>query len=208
MVLLLIWGEGCRRRYFDVSPAMKLSATTTSTTQKKLIFRHINLQHHHTSRAMIARSVSRCSPLRRIQISKLNTFTIPKQRRFSSSSPSTASHSNPSSPASMLAAFTDELDKIAPRFEINGSQIQVLHSPADFYQTLKVGKTVMILGTRELMVAVKNIEGKEDNIPLYSLYWEDWVWACKNTFCDKNRKISNNGWRYQHYKLPFETTPN
>jgi len=38
----------------------------------------------------------------------------------------------------MLAAFTNELDRIAPRFDIQGSQIQILQTPADFYSTLKV----------------------------------------------------------------------
>jgi CDP-diacylglycerol--glycerol-3-phosphate 3-phosphatidyltransferase len=37
----------------------------------------------------------------------------------------------------MLAAFTNELDKITPKFEVNGSQIHVLRSPAEFYKTLK-----------------------------------------------------------------------
>jgi phosphatidylserine/phosphatidylglycerophosphate/cardiolipin synthase-like enzyme len=37
----------------------------------------------------------------------------------------------------MLAPFVGELDKIAPSFKVNGSQIQVLQSPAEFYETLK-----------------------------------------------------------------------
>lgn len=43
------------------------------------------------------------------------------------------------SSAGMLAPFVGELDRIAPSFKINGSQIQVLQSPAEFYETLKVG---------------------------------------------------------------------
>lgn len=39
----------------------------------------------------------------------------------------------------MLAPFTNELDKIAPSFKINGSQIRIIKTPADFYETLKVG---------------------------------------------------------------------
>lgn len=39
----------------------------------------------------------------------------------------------------MLGAFTSELDKIAPKFEIQGSQIQILRTPSEFYETLKVG---------------------------------------------------------------------
>ncbi|KAI0009062.1 hypothetical protein F4779DRAFT_407900 [Xylariaceae sp. FL0662B] len=39
--------------------------------------------------------------------------------------------------AGMLAPFVNELDKISPSFKINGSQIQILQMPADFYETLK-----------------------------------------------------------------------
>jgi CDP-diacylglycerol--glycerol-3-phosphate 3-phosphatidyltransferase len=39
----------------------------------------------------------------------------------------------------MLGAFTSELDRIAPKFEIEGSQIQILRTPSEFYETLKVG---------------------------------------------------------------------
>ncbi len=37
----------------------------------------------------------------------------------------------------MLAPFTNELDRIAPSFKINGSQVKVLETPAEFYETLK-----------------------------------------------------------------------
>ncbi|KAL2068179.1 hypothetical protein VTL71DRAFT_16277 [Oculimacula yallundae] len=37
----------------------------------------------------------------------------------------------------MLGAFTNELDRIAPKFEIQGSQIDILRSPVEFYDTLK-----------------------------------------------------------------------
>lgn len=45
--------------------------------------------------------------------------------------------SAPMSSTGMLAPFTAELDRIAPSFKINGSQIRVLQSPAEFYETLK-----------------------------------------------------------------------
>ena len=38
-----------------------------------------------------------------------------------------------------LSEFTEELDAIAPRFDIKGEQIRVLRTPAEFYETLKVG---------------------------------------------------------------------
>lgn len=40
----------------------------------------------------------------------------------------------------MLATITTDLDKIAPRFEVQPDQIQILQSPAEFYETLKVGQ--------------------------------------------------------------------
>ncbi|KAI1632226.1 hypothetical protein F4809DRAFT_656670 [Biscogniauxia mediterranea] len=55
-------------------------------------------------------------------------YTIP-----ASSAPTTSSASS----AALLAPFVTELDKIAPSFKMNGSQIQIIKTPADFYDTLK-----------------------------------------------------------------------
>jgi len=38
-----------------------------------------------------------------------------------------------------VAPFVSELDRIAPSFDIDGDQILVLRTPAEFYETLKVG---------------------------------------------------------------------
>jgi CDP-diacylglycerol--glycerol-3-phosphate 3-phosphatidyltransferase len=40
----------------------------------------------------------------------------------------------------MLATITSDLDKIAPRFEMQPEQITIIQSPAEFYATLKVGE--------------------------------------------------------------------
>lgn len=45
----------------------------------------------------------------------------------------------PQSQASMLATVTTDLDKIAPRFEVQPDQITIIQTPAEFYETLKVG---------------------------------------------------------------------
>ena len=45
----------------------------------------------------------------------------------------------------MLATITTDLDKIAPRFELRPEQITVIQTPAEFYQTLKVGIPVLHL---------------------------------------------------------------
>lgn len=39
----------------------------------------------------------------------------------------------------MLVPLANELDRIAPYFDIKGSQIRIIKTPADFYETLKVG---------------------------------------------------------------------
>ncbi|EEQ87074.1 hypothetical protein RJZ56_005841 [Blastomyces dermatitidis] len=61
---------------------------------------------------------------------------IPRRsvRKFSSH----PSHTQTTSyPASSLGSITIELDNIAPRFEIQASQINILDSPASFYDALK-----------------------------------------------------------------------
>lgn len=45
----------------------------------------------------------------------------------------------------------NELDRIAPRFDIQGSQIQILQSPLEFYETLKVGHEAFLIHTEKLM---------------------------------------------------------
>ncbi|KAF2823702.1 hypothetical protein CC86DRAFT_371938 [Ophiobolus disseminans] len=45
--------------------------------------------------------------------------------------------STPQSQALMLATITTDLDKIAPRFEIQPDQITIIQTPTEFYETLK-----------------------------------------------------------------------
>lgn len=56
-------------------------------------------------------------------------------RQLSSSAP--AAPSQPPTNASVLAAITTELDRIAPRIDIRADQIEVLQGPEQFYETLK-----------------------------------------------------------------------
>ncbi|KAL2197675.1 hypothetical protein P885DRAFT_35758 [Corynascus similis CBS 632.67] len=87
---------------------------------------------------MLARSVARCSSRLKAPVSRpLLRFARPQCRRFSIHAAGAPPGSPPMSSSGMLAPFVGELDKIAPSFKINGSQIQVLHSPAEFYETLK-----------------------------------------------------------------------
>ncbi|CZR60072.1 related to phosphatidylglycerophosphate synthase PEL1 [Phialocephala subalpina] len=83
---------------------------------------------------MIIRSTLRCSAVRRLPVYRARLLQA-KPRRYSTSAPLAQPPS--SSPASMLGPFTNELDRIAPKFEIQGSQINVLRTPSEFYETLK-----------------------------------------------------------------------
>jgi CDP-diacylglycerol--glycerol-3-phosphate 3-phosphatidyltransferase len=93
---------------------------------------------------MIVRSTIRCFATRRLQICWPRSLQV-KQRRYSTSTSSVAT-CNGFSHTSMLGLFTNELDRIAPRFEINGSQIGILRSPSEFYETLKVWANIQLSG--------------------------------------------------------------
>ena len=43
----------------------------------------------------------------------------------------------PLTQASPLAALTSDLDRLSPRIDINADQIEILHGPTEFYQSLK-----------------------------------------------------------------------
>lgn len=38
----------------------------------------------------------------------------------------------------ILSDMSDELDKLAPRFDINAEQIRIIETPSEFYSVLKV----------------------------------------------------------------------
>ncbi|KAI0198449.1 hypothetical protein F4808DRAFT_435844 [Astrocystis sublimbata] len=88
---------------------------------------------------MIVRSTARCCRnVRSIvprQAPPPAQYARQGRRRYSI--PSASSPATPTHPAGMLAPFTNEFDRIAPSFNINGSQIQIIKSPTDFYETLK-----------------------------------------------------------------------
>ncbi|OBT48332.1 hypothetical protein VE00_01185 [Pseudogymnoascus sp. WSF 3629] len=87
---------------------------------------------------MLARSLLRCAAPRRIVSRQWPRAA--KGRRYSTASSSVSGggvQSTAGQGAPMLAAFTEELDKIAPRFDIRGDQVKVLRTPSEFYETLK-----------------------------------------------------------------------
>jgi CDP-diacylglycerol--glycerol-3-phosphate 3-phosphatidyltransferase len=60
------------------------------------------------------------------------------KRLFASSHPTISPAAGVSPAAATLGILTAELDKLAPRFEIQSSKIRIIRTPSDFYSTLKV----------------------------------------------------------------------
>lgn len=98
---------------------------------------------------MFARSSARCAMRARIAspvprhsfISQAGRFQCRRYSSSSSSSSAAASGSAKMSSMGALAPFASELDKIAPSFDIKGEQIQIMKTPEEFYETLKVRMT-------------------------------------------------------------------
>jgi CDP-diacylglycerol--glycerol-3-phosphate 3-phosphatidyltransferase len=89
---------------------------------------------------MLARSVPRCATkLRQAALRPNLRYARPQCRRYSI--PTSGASPASQSPAALLAPFTVELDKLAPSFKINGSQIHIHQTPAEFYEALKVRNT-------------------------------------------------------------------
>ncbi|PKS07277.1 hypothetical protein jhhlp_005879 [Lomentospora prolificans] len=92
--------------------------------------------------AMFARNALRLTvrarpPLAHPRIGSGNRPCIPQCRRYSANaSPGTVSVPQATG-VGALAPFVSELDKLAPSFDIKGSDIRILRTPTDFYETLK-----------------------------------------------------------------------
>ncbi|KAK1760350.1 CDP-diacylglycerol-glycerol-3-phosphate 3-phosphatidyltransferase [Echria macrotheca] len=86
---------------------------------------------------MLVRCAPRCASKLRVPLSRSRPrINHPQCRRFSMPSAGASQSATPSSTA-MLAPFVNELDRIAPSFKVHGSQIRVLQTPIEFYETLK-----------------------------------------------------------------------
>lgn len=90
---------------------------------------------------MITRSVVRYSNTRGRQVFRAQLFRV-NHCRYSTSTQTPVSHGTSLAPG--LGVFTNELDRIAPKFEIAGSQVRILRTPAEFYETLKVGNRTLV----------------------------------------------------------------
>ncbi|KAI8208980.1 CDP-diacylglycerol--glycerol-3-phosphate 3-phosphatidyltransferase [Colletotrichum sp. SAR 10_76] len=129
---------------------------------------------------MIVRGVSRCSTKLKIPFAQTNvTRSRPQCRRFAMPAAGAPAASSSGSAAGMLAPFANELDKIAPSFSINGSQIRIIKTPTDFYETLK-----------------ERIRSAKSRIFLSTLY----IGKTEKELKYIPKRI-NEGWGLQHMKL-------
>jgi hypothetical protein len=113
------------------------SSSNLESSPNRSSFQHSFLRRCKERKVgMIVRSIIRCSATRRLPVCRPRILQV-KPRRYSTST-SSIPVPNGSSTASMLGVFTNELDRIAPKFEIHGSQIQILRTPSEFYETFKV----------------------------------------------------------------------
>ena len=85
---------------------------------------------------MILRSFARCTRCRTSCHTRWRRQLAQQRRGYSASTPQPPA-TNGQSPESVLGTLTTELDKLAPRFEVNGNQIHIIRTPKDFYETLK-----------------------------------------------------------------------
>lgn len=88
---------------------------------------------------MIPRRALTCLKLNRSTRALRNVYRNGKtQCRSGSTANAPASPSStPHSLAAPLASITNELDKLAPHFNVSADSIEIIQSPSDFYETLK-----------------------------------------------------------------------
>lgn len=99
----------------------------------------IALSHQHAS-SMITRRASTCLRLSKqpLRIRKPRNHGAFQRRYATTSSAPAATSAGTHSSASQLAMITSELDKLSPRFNVPADSIEILRTPFEFYETLKV----------------------------------------------------------------------
>jgi hypothetical protein len=109
---------------------------TIWTFDSKSSFHH-SIESFHPI-VMIIRSCLRYSKSSIRPLSRWRAHQGRPLRKYTTSSASASAPSSPPSSFSVLSSVTSELDKLSPRFEVQPSQIQILKSPGEFYEALKV----------------------------------------------------------------------
>jgi hypothetical protein len=178
------------------------SATRTRDHQKSQVWTR-RLQHLLTNirSAMIIRSLVRAqgprsSIKRACRIPYRHSQVV---RRYSTANAPSMSSSAPQSQASMLATITTDLDKIAPRFEIQPEQIEILRSPAEFYETLKVrfitSSTPFHFETDRMRRIVQPTSFLKPNDMSNDLV------VLKSVVCSRNAHIAKHAWHLTCFAL-------
>ncbi|KAI8268437.1 CDP-diacylglycerol--glycerol-3-phosphate 3-phosphatidyltransferase [Colletotrichum sp. SAR11_239] len=151
---------------------------------------------------MIVRGVSRCSTKLKIPFAQTNvTRSRPQCRRFAMPAAGAPAASSSGNAAGMLAPFANELDKIAPSFSINGSQIRIIKTPTDFYETLKVcgAGNYFELGAKTDSAIGADTQREEQDLLVNPVYRKDGERAgVRKKYIPKR---INEGWGLQHMKL-------
>lgn len=105
----------------------------------------------------------------------LRTQSVPRQ--FSSTS--TSAQGATAGPSHPWAAVTSQLDHVAPRFEVDAAQIEIIDSPAAFYSTLKVTYSTKDPGCQaESVTRIKSeAQGEGSTFLLYILARQNTSWS-------------------------------
>lgn len=120
------------------------------------------------ARSIGARALRHCACVRRPTTSVSRVAT---RNHSSSTSPAPDVPTVISHP---LAGVASQLDHVAPRFELDPSQIDILDSPTAFYETLKVYQleTGWKKSHAETLVG-KDPRSKEAHLSFYTIHWQD-----------------------------------
>ncbi|KAG7121016.1 CDP-diacylglycerol--glycerol-3-phosphate 3-phosphatidyltransferase like protein [Verticillium longisporum] len=128
---------------------------------------------------MFVRSTPRCASQVRAAVARARpSYASPQARAYST--PAAAAPVSSSPFGGPLVSFMNKLDELAPSFDINGSQIEIIREPAGFYETLKGrirnAKNRIFLSTlyigkteRELIATIQEALRKNPELKLHIL---------------------------------------
>jgi hypothetical protein len=152
VICLVVVRVGCSSSIDDAKHSSRLAGLSTghaipvTGSASKLQEVEQSQVTPHLGFMMIVRSLIRVQApkIASKRILRIPNRPIRTARRYSTADAPSMTTSTPQSQASMLATITTDLDNIAPRFEIQPEQITIIKTPADFYETLKVGLMLRI----------------------------------------------------------------
>ncbi|KAM0328564.1 hypothetical protein ACHAQA_004972 [Verticillium albo-atrum] len=128
---------------------------------------------------MFARGAPRCATKARAGLARARpSYARPQSRAYST--PAAAAPTSSSPFGGPIVSFMNKMDDLAPSFDINGSQIQIIREPADFYEALKDrirnAKKRIFLSTlyigkteRELIATIQEALRKNPELKLHIL---------------------------------------